>query len=478
MRSTPTTCVRWEQPRRRKCTPPSLVRCWYHTGAFSGLSERASDFYGLDPLATRLPEPAIKGIDELTTEEQLDAFRALAGLQWRQEFYTIRPDDTRALHPLRTTEYAYGVRRLQPYDGEHEAVFSIVQSEVLSHEYEEAPGDPRVKHEIVVESDPYGNVAQRVSVAYPRRLVGPSIRAEQRELHAQLLDTSYTRVDTADRFEVGIETEEKRYSLTGLTAGANGAFTREAVLAQVATALADSLEFHEGAGGATPQARLIGWRRNLFWNDARSAALPVGQVGAVTLLHHVERAAFPETAVDAAFGGRVTGALFSGDGHYRQANGYWWADDTTYRYHDAAAFHRLEEETSVGGGRQRYTFDAHALLVTAVEDIFGNRIESTPDYHVLASSRVKDANDNVSETLYDPLGAAIVTAVRGQQLGDDGNAHLVGAEDLATYVDQPGAVGTDVLSRSSPFPPGRHSVSVSRSRRVCPRRRPTSHHSP
>ncbi|MDH4351992.1 MAG: hypothetical protein OEW56_12670, partial [Gemmatimonadota bacterium] len=262
---------------------------------------------------------------------------------------------------------------------------------------------------------------------------------------------SHTNIDAPDRFEVGIETEERRYSLIGLTPGPSGVFSREDLLAQLAVALANVLAFHEVPAGAAPHARLFAMRRNIFWDDALTAALPAGQVGAVTLLHHVQRAVLPDAAVGAAFGGRVTGALLSGDGHYHSADGHWWADDTTYRYHGALAFYRLAEETNPGGNRQTFTFDAHSVLVTAVQDIFGNRVESTPDYQVLASSQIKDANDNISETLYDPLGVTAVTGVRGQQLGSDGNPHPVGADSLAAYAIQVGHTAADVLADPARF---------------------------
>jgi RHS repeat-associated protein len=432
-------------------TPPSLARCWYHTGADNGFAKRAADFYSRDGLAVRPPLPAIEAIADLSTEEQLDAFRALAGVQWRQEFYAIRPDGTREPHPLRTTEFGYRIRRLQPIEKERDGAFSFFQSELLSHEYEQDPSDPRVTHEVLVEADAYGNVGKRVTLAYPRRPAGPIIRPEQRLLHAELLQRTYTNIDTADRFEVGIETEERRYCLTGLTPGANNAFSREDLLSQVAVAFTSPLAFHEVPGAAAPQARLIGMRRNLFWNDALTAALTLGQVGAVTLLHHVERAALPDAAVYSAFGGHVTGALLSSDGHYRSADGHWWAEDTTYRYHGAAAFYRLAQESNPGGNCQTFTFDMHSLLVTAVEDIFGNRVESVPDYQVLASSQVKDANDNISETLYDPLGVTVVTGVRGQQLGSNGNPHPVGADNLVTYAPQVGHTAADVLADPARF---------------------------
>jgi hypothetical protein len=427
-------------------SPPSLIRSWCHTGACDGFTERAGDFYARDPLAVALPAPFLENLVEMTTEEQLDAYRALAGMQWRQEFYTIRPDGTRTPHPIRTNEYAFRVRREQPVQGEQDAVFSFIQSESLDYEYEEDPSDPRISHSVILETDAYGNTVLRASCAYPRRSIGPEVLPEQQILHTELVKQNYRNIDTAARFEAGIEIEERRYSLTGLSPTGGAVFDLESLLTQIQAALADPIAFHESAAMGAAQARLIELRRNLFWDDARAAVAPPGQIGAITLLHHVERAMLPEAAVDPIYGGRVTGLMLSGDGNYHRADGFWWADDIIYYYGDAAGFYRHREETTPDGGHQTYTFDTYSLMITAIDDLFGNRVEITPDYQVLAASAVKDANDNISEIRYDPLGVAFVTGSRGQQLGSDGNAHPVGAEDLNTYVQQAGVVAADVLA--------------------------------
>ncbi|MEO1271707.1 MAG: hypothetical protein AAFX99_26750, partial [Myxococcota bacterium] len=158
------------------------------------------------------------------------------------------------------------------------------------------------------------------------------------------------------------------------------------------------------------------------------------------------QAAFPEASVEPLFEGRIQDAMLSQDGHYRREEGFWWASDTTYHYHDGSVFFRLREETSLRGGRQTYSFDRYALLLTATEDLFGNRTEATPDYQVLASSRVEDANGNVSEVLYDPLGVAVATSFQGNQLGRDGGVYPVGDKVLDTYAPVEGATAADVLT--------------------------------
>lgn len=433
-------------------TAPSVVRTWYHTGAGDGFPERVGDFYARDPLAHHLPTPTIEDVGQLTTDEVVAASRTLAGALWRQEFFGSRVDGSREPHPFRTTEFAYTVRRLQPATDEDDAAYTFVQSESLSHEYEQDPSDPRVTHEVVLRTDSFGNVAERVSLAYARRPVGPEVRPEQQTLHAQLVERAHHNVSTPDRLELGVETEEHRYAVFGLAPPVGGIFDRDDLTAQVHAALANPIGFTDSPGGLLPQAQLVGRRRNRFWDDTLSDVADPGEIGAPTLLHHVERVVFPEGDDAALLDGLATTNDLTSDALYRLEDAAWWADDTTYRYRGPAEFYRLAEETSPLGGVQTFAFDPHLLLVTQMEDGFGNQVTGVPDYNVMASQLVTDANGNVSEVLYDPLGVAGVTVLRGSQLGADGNVHDVGDDDLATYTTPAGApLLADVLADPDSF---------------------------
>ena len=298
-----------------------------------------------------------------------------------------------------------------------------MQSEVLNYNYDEDPTDPRVTHELTLASDDFGNITQRLSLAYPRRIGAAGILSQQQHLHAALFESEQLNFDQPGRFELGIETGQRSFALTGIPAPAGDVHSREALLLHLAVALADKLAFHEEPDGAMPQARLTSWQRNRYWNDAQTAVLDTGQAGGVTLLNRIEKAVYPDAGVAAAFGGRVNAAMLANEARLSLADGYWWASETQYAYAPRSRFCRLKEESSPGGARQTYTFDAHDLLVTSITDVFGNRIASTPDYQVMASAVVTDANGNVSETLYDPLGLTTVTAARGNQIGEDGQAH-------------------------------------------------------
>lgn len=429
----------------------SLVRTWHHLGLSGGFAARAAEFYAGDAAAVRLPTPQIEDVATLSTAEQLEAFGAIAGMAWRQEVFALRADGTRGPHPLRVTENAYRVRRLQPAAKERDAVFAMVQSEQLAWNYDEDPSDPRVTHELVLQSDDFGNVAERLSLAYPRRTTASEIVPGQDRLSASLLEAQFLNIDRSDRFEIGIELGQRVWAISALPRSARGIFTREELLAQLAVARADPLDFHEVPDGAMPQARLTGWTRHRFWNDARSAVLPVGQIGTVGLLHHTERAVLPSGAVAAAYDGRVDPAMLETEARLVLADSYWWASEQRFSYYGPAQFFRIAREESPGGARQTFTFDDHGLLVVRIEDVFGNVIASQPDYQVLASSRITDANGNVSETRYDPLGLTTATALHGEQVGEDGAVHPVGCDPLAFYAEQTGFDGDDVLADPARF---------------------------
>lgn len=431
-------------------SPGSLARTWFLTGPGDPRAARAREHWAGDPLAPHLPPPALEDLALLGADEALEAEATLAASLWREEVYAVGTDGVRAATPLTTSEATYGVRRLQPASGGRPAVFTHFQTESLSCEYGSDPADPRVTHEVLLASSPYGDVERQVSIAYGRRAHGAEVRPEQRVLDATLADVRFTAVDDADRYETGIEVDLRRHALRGLTPGADGLLAREALRTEVTAALAAPLGLHEVDPGGAPRARLVSWTRNVFWDAARAAPLPLGEVGPVTLLHHVERAVLADAEVAAAWGGRVDAALLV-DGGYRLDGGTWWADDAVKHHADGTGFFRLEEETTARGGRQRFVFDDHALLVRAMEDAAGNQVESVLDYQVLAATSVTDPNGNVSEVRYDPLGVAIVTATRGRQLGADDLEHPVGAQALATWALPAGATAADVLADPAAF---------------------------
>jgi RHS repeat-associated protein len=433
--------------------PPTLTRTWFLSGAADDFVSRAVDFYASDPLVVHLPAVQIDGIAGLSTEEQLDAFRVLAGRPWREEVYLLGSDGSRSAHPLRTSEFAQRIRSLQPAREKQGAVFAFYGSESLRYDYQQAPDDPRITHDVVLDASPYGDAQNAASIAYPRRPAVATIRDEQRQLLVELVVSAAVDFDTPQRYEVGIATDNRRYALLALDPGPEGVFRFDALHQQVQAALADPLPyFADPPGpGSTPRARLLHYARKRYCDPLSPDPLDPGVVGAVTLLRHIEQAVLPEDAVAAAYDGRVTNVMLSGEGHCTLSDGFWWASGEGYRYSDAGTFYRVAAEQAPGAGQEVVEFDPHFLLVTGVQDGFGSRIEGAIDYQTLAAFQIKDANDNVAEVRYDALGAAFVSGVRGRQLGADGAGHEVGSDALAAYAAPAATTAADVLANPALF---------------------------
>ncbi|MBK8256728.1 MAG: hypothetical protein IPK82_29160 [Polyangiaceae bacterium] len=422
-----------------------LTKTFYYGGECQGWNERAARFYQGDTSAAHVPAPTLQAVEDVSTEDQVDAFRSLAGVEWRREIYSVSAPLAQSTHPLRTAELGYVVRCVQPSGINVRAAFTVEQTECLEHEYEGDPNDPRVHHEFLLETGDYGVVTQRVGLTYPRRPSQLSVEPEQQAVIAEFVETSHVHIDLPSRFEVGIDVAEKRVALGGLMPPAGGIFTRASLVQAVSEALSNPTPFHAAWTPTAPTSCVTSLRRHFFWNDDRSGAAPEGQVGDVKLLHHIERAIFPEGSVADLFGGRVTAPMLA-QSFYHQDAGFYWTQEPTYHYGDANAFYRLQSETLPDGGTQEYTWDAYHLLVLGTTDAFQNQTSAVADYHLLAASQIQDPNGNVTQVLYDPLGIAAATSIRGVQLNSAGVLHPIGDGDLALYSPIAGLTAGDVLS--------------------------------
>lgn len=196
--------------------PPVLTKTWFHTGANDIATSRqvAAEYYRESGGVTRdqadamllpdtiLPATLLRtdGSRErvtLTTAEAREASRALKGSMLRQEIYALDSQgaDGTSERPYQVTEANVTVELLQRQAGNRHAVFTTHTREQLTFVYERAlfedengaaRADPRVAHQVTLEVDGFGNPRRTVSIAYPRRHLIPTPRAD----HAQRLDDS------------------------------------------------------------------------------------------------------------------------------------------------------------------------------------------------------------------------------------------------------------------------------------------------
>jgi RHS repeat-associated protein len=395
---------------------PALTRIWFHLGTPMWGRHRPADTYAADAELPWLGSHTVEDADSLGPDEIEDGLRAIAGRMVRREIYAMDPSGRPGAHPIVVSQLRHRLRRLQPAQGDAPPAFFTTGLEQATWTYEQAPGDPRATHQIVLTLDGYDQPLREATIAYPRRSGRPRDAAAQDKHLLQVHDSRIVNVDEPDRYELGLPAEDRRLELVGLRPGGGGLFTpAQLSAAPVAAAIAAPLP-HEAdppddpAQG--PRARLLGWERKLYWNTARDAALPLGQVGPTTLVHHDEEACFSPAFIAATVGGRIDDAGIAALG-YTSQDGLWWRVNEVHSFTPPAQFSQRIAMRRGDGAESRFTYDTHALLLTEAADTFGNAVTAVNDYHRLAPSRLTDANGNGQEVRYDPLGVIVAETRNG-----------------------------------------------------------------
>jgi len=432
---------------------PVCIRSWYHNGMFGWDTRRAELYYSNDPDQNFLPTHTFEDLAILKPKEFDDGFRCLAGQMVRQEVFAISIEGMLSDHPYQVTQSTHTIRRLQPSTDKDDACFTFHMSEILTHEYDRQPEDPRITHQLVLDVDPYGNTGSACSIAYPRRSTISDRALAQQLYYISASCNEYINIDETDRYEVGLPFQNREFELSDIPPGETGIFSLDQVKTGIDAALESPLDFNETFApvSLSPQARLVAWNRMYFWNDGITESLPPGMVGGKTLLHHEESACFNSAMISDIFDSRIDPESLS-DFYYEFRDGYWWQPGPVLHYHPADGFYNFSREVRADGGETQYTYDEpHFLTLTEIHDALGNHTSAELDYNVVAPFLITDPNDNVSEVLYDPLGAVMVSTFQGSILGPLDSPEIYGNDRLAAYALQPDTDFSSILADPSRF---------------------------
>ncbi len=423
-------------------TPPSvtpaLTRNWFHLGTSMWNAHRPAGTYSGDAALSRISLYEIDSDEPLTETQANDAFRALAGRTFRRETYTIDERGRRATHPLEVFQVGFRVRRAQPAFGRARDAWSATSAEDLVATYEQSAGDPRISHQLTIETDGFGHVVREADVAYARRDGRRRDVTAQGETRVLVHDHHLVNFDEPGRFELGIAVEGKDFELLGLDIPPGSIVTRDRLRESALTnALASPRPHNEEPAGLA--ARLSSWEQSYYWNDERTEALPLRSVGALTLVHHEETACFTSTFVNDVYGTRAGPDRLSRLG-YSLRDGYYWKRDDVNHFSPPGEFSQLISSESRDGARTTFTYDHYALETIAVEDALGNRTTAAIDYHLLAPWRIADPNGAISEVRYDALGIVVAATKHGAV-----NGAPWGFDSLSDFVTRQPATITDLV---------------------------------
>ncbi len=444
--------------------PPVKTITWYHTGAFLSrdriLNQFEQEYFRPDSAdfrENRLPEPDLEA-EGLSADEYREALRACKGMALRTEVYELAVDDVGHVTNERVKYFSAAfhnchIRRLQPQGPNPHAVFLVTESEAITYHYEldlretELRPDPRIAHTLNLRIDDIGNVMQAVAIGYPRwrdeALDDPLlpdaaerlIQDVQRELHIVYTENRFTDdVITPRDHRLRMPCEVKTYELSGV------AWERHAYFALADFSSDQLLELFPTAYHLQPadglQKRLVEQVRMLYFNDGLTAPEPFGQLNRLGLPYESYKIALTEALLEAVLGDKLLTLQNLGEsrtamldrvlplGGYYKMDDTWWIRSgiAGFQPDDAAThFYLPERYTDPFGNITTLAYDPLDLYIQSSQDPLGNSVQVAEfDYRVLAPRRMIDANNNISEVLFDILGIPAAMALRGK--GEEGDS--------------------------------------------------------
>jgi RHS repeat-associated protein len=416
--------------------PPSLVKTWFHTGAYLEDRNRianqfAEEYYrrsGLTEVQFReqlLPDTV--PLEGLTPEEEREACRALKGCILRQEVFAQDTNSRKSKYPYIVSERNYTVELIQPRasgDVNHNnndkkrnqhAVFIVHSRETIDYHYERNPDDPRVSHELVLDVDEFGNVLKSAAIGYGRA-PNQSNASELSSLSAEdiikqtltlmtFTENDFTNsVQEPHAYRTPLPCETRTFKLTDLRsereAGAPSNSSRrlsfEVVYDKVATA--QLLSYEEEPSSGRLQKRLINHSRILYRDNNLTGPLPLKQLESLAIPFESYKLAFTSGLVTQIFGSRVTDPgqlddMLSNEGKYVHLEGdstKWWIPSGNIHY-SPDLNHAASQELSFA--------TQHFFLPHRYRDPFGYDTIVTYDRHDLLLQEIQDPLRNVITVL-------------------------------------------------------------------------------
>jgi RHS repeat-associated protein len=417
---------------------PVLTKTWYHTGAWirehsliDTFKQEYFHFEGWDDLVQIAALPT-----GLNAQELREAHRALKGSALRQEVYAL-DDSTKRDIPYAVTATAYLVKKIQgtpaPVQGwkaRKHASFINMQEQSVAYGCERNPDDPRILHELVLDTDEYGNVLQSATVAYPRKEIPvhlpDKVKEAQEKMHITAAENRLTNdaIDDAALAYYRLRTgfEQKSYELKTDAPTATLYTVQELYDALSSATETDYTAMPVNTG----EKRVLAHSLALFYNDDADTALPEGMIESLGLPYESYTLAFTKHLLDACYQGRVDGVMTESGG-YRMLAAHparlWLPSGVTLFTDPKDKFYTPERYTDPWGNPTDITFwNDYWLLPESTHDAKGN-VSSVLDYEwrTLQPLRMQDMNDNITGMLYDILGFPVAMAVKGKDDGTEGD---------------------------------------------------------
>ncbi len=406
---------------------PALTKTWFHTGAFLNekkvLHQFASEYYQ-NPNEHAIEEPDLPS--NLNPEERREALRACKGVPLRVEVYA--PDGS----VFQSTPYAAVlhnclVQLVQPQLQNKYASFYVHESEVLSYNYERIEADPRIKHVINTEIDPFGNILQSAAIAYGRLAPDPDLLPEDQQKQADI-KILYTRntytnsIDSASDYRLPALSEVQTYELTGALAEADGFYLLSKIKNNFLTAA--EIGYEIAPTGSVLQKRKVEHIRTYFLKDDMSSALALGVMEPRALLYKSFKLAFSPALLTARYAGKVTDAMLMSatEGAYAHSEGdlNYWIPSSVQTY-DPDHFYQVIGVTDPFGNTNTASYDStYSFYISKTTSPLVQGTNNVSEvlqfsFRTLLPYLSRDINDNLSAVRFDEFGKVVATFRMGKE---------------------------------------------------------------
>ncbi|MBX9895649.1 MAG: FG-GAP-like repeat-containing protein [Nitrosomonas sp.] len=471
-----------ENERKKLYQPPIKTITWFHTGAFLNreriLSQFQKEYFRSGRFTENvLPEPDLAA-QNLSVDEWREALRACKGMMLRQEIFELDVDalargEEQRVKLFSTAYHNCHIQRLQPRADNRHAVFLVTESEAITYHYEldfrqDSRPDPRIAHTLNLRADQFGNVLESVAVAYPRSgrhtetdtALLPAdtldrIREVQDKPHLVYSENRFTEdIDDPhdpdnppdpDNHRLPLPYEVRTYELTGLELEAGEFYSLTGLRQAPIADPANELPYHQLTGSGGLQKRCVEHVRMLYFDRNLRDALPLGKHNTLALPYETYKLALTEDLLEAILSEKLNDLQDSGENRHAMldrvldSGGYhhfpddpdrrWWIRSGIARFvleddqHAARHFFLPERYIDPFNNETVLEYDAHYdLFIRSSRDPMDNEtaIEAF-DYRVLAPSRIRDINDNLTEVAFDILGLPAAVALKGKQDRNEGD---------------------------------------------------------
>ncbi|PZF73484.1 SpvB/TcaC N-terminal domain-containing protein, partial [Taibaiella soli] len=430
---------------------PVLTKTWYHTGAWlredSLLDAYKKEYYqfeGWDDLTTIATFATL----DMTGNEIREAHRALKGSPLRQEVYALDGSTEEAV-PYSITATAYTVTRFQPKANNRYASFLSYQQQSIAFACERNADDPRIQHSLTLETDQWANVTKSASVVYPRLHTDASlpqiVQDEQAKMHIVYTENSFTNdVITDYERHLRMPLQVKTWEMLGVFTPPTTALWQTSDLLTACT-IATEIDFSATPTGASEKRLLSAVRTRYKANTAVDTPLLFGELESLAIPHeHYQLALTPQLASYCYNGyvdnGKLQEAGFvdlDSDGKYWLPSGTMHFDTPQQHFYTPTTFNDpWGNITTVSFGDSTNAYNYWLLPQSVTDAIVNTNGVATYDWRILQPLRMRDANLNYSEILYDALGLPIAMALKGKDDSSAPEGDSLDGLDIYSNADQ------------------------------------------